>query len=163
MLKTLRNSLLFVLAGLASAQASLAEDFSLAIGSPVAAGDFRAKAAVLAVRSRGCADPADLELSGAAEGLTGGRRQTVPLTHIIAMPAPGVFAVPHEWPREGAWVVHLIGRCGEATAGALVPIGRKTFLRESSKFFPRAAAGEEIEAALEALTKALSQEAGTNP
>ena len=143
---------------LACAQAALAEQFSLEIGNPVAAGNFRAKMAVLAVRAKGCAQPAKVELNGAAEGLIEAGRQTVPLLRVTAMPTPGVYAVPHEWPREGAWVVNLTARCGEAVAGALVPIGPKGFLRESSKFFDRPAAKEEIEAAVQSHAETLSQQ-----
>jgi hypothetical protein len=154
MAEHVRRSLMLALAACLSmtcAQALPAEGFSLAIGPPVAAGDFRAKAAVFAVRSKGCAEPSGLELSGTAEGLVHGERRSVALKHILAMPAPGVFTVSQEWRPEGAWVVSLTGRCGQATAAALVPIGPKGFLRESSKFFPRPAAKEEIDEALQAL------------
>lgn len=143
---------------LACAPAVFAEEFSLAIGSPVAAGGFQAKTAVLAIRSRGCAEPAKAEVSGTAEGLIAGERRTVRLAHVVAMPTLGVFAISREWPPEGVWVVNLTGRCDQATAGALVPIGPKGFLRESSKFFPRAAAKEEIEAALQSLAESLRQQ-----
>ena len=149
MTSTLRRALaLAVYVGAGCVWPALAAEFSLEIGSPVAAGDFRAKAAVFAVRSKGCAEPASLKLSGAAEGLVDGERRTVPLVRIVSMPAPGVFAVVREWPLEGSWVISLVGECGQAKAGALVPVGEKTFLRESSKFFPRAATSEEIEVAL---------------
>jgi hypothetical protein len=150
----IRNSLMMTLAMylvLTCAQALRAGEFSLAIGPPVAAGSFRAKAAVFAVRSKGCAEPSGLELSGTAEGLLHGERRSIPLQRILAMPAPGVYTVSQEWGPPGAWVVSLTGRCGQATAGALVPIGEKGFLRESLKFFPHPAANEEIDEALRAL------------
>jgi hypothetical protein len=53
--------------------------------------------------------------------------------------------------------VNLRGACAGETAGALVPIGPKGFIRESSKFFPRPATGAEIEAALKALVQGGSQ------
>lgn len=143
---------------LACAQALLAEEFSLTIGSPVAAGGFQAKAAVFAIRSRGCSEPGKPELTGTVEGLVDNKRRTVPLLHVIAMPTPGVYAVTREWPPEGVWVVNLTGRCDQAAAGALVPIGPKGFLRDSSKFFPRPAAKEEIEASLQSLAESLGQQ-----
>jgi hypothetical protein len=144
---------------LAGAQTARGEEFSLAIGSPVAAGNFRAKAAVFAVRSKGCAEPAKAEVSGAAEGLVGGERRTLPLARILAMPTPGVFTVSQEWPPEGAWVVNLTARCDVAAAGALVPIGPKGFERESSKFFSRPAGKQEIEAAVQAHADSVRQRA----
>jgi hypothetical protein len=143
---------------LACAQAALAEEFSLDIGSPVAAGSFRAKTAVFAVRSKGCAEAAKAELSGTAEGLAGGERRTVALLRIVAMPTPGVFTVSQEWGPEGIWVVSLTGRCDAATAGALVPVGPKGFVRESSQFFSRSANKEEIEAALQSHAEKLRQQ-----
>jgi hypothetical protein len=53
---------------------------------------------------------------------------------------------------EGAWVVNLKGTCANANAGAIVPIGPHGFLRESSKFFQRAASPAEIDASLKGLT-----------
>lgn len=149
---------------LAGAPALPGEEFSLAIGSPVAAGSFRAKTAAFAVRSQGCAEPARLELTGTAEGRIQGERRSVALHHIAAMPAAGVFTVSREWAPEGAWVVSLTGRCGQATAGALVPIGPKGFLRDSAKFFSRAPAKEEIEETLQALPESPPlTRAGANP
>jgi len=143
---------------LACTQAGLAEEFSLTIGSPVAAGSFRAKNAVFAIRSRGCPVPAKMEVSGAAEGLVDGKRRTVPLAHVAAMPTPGVYTVSREWPPEGVWVVNLTGRCDQAIRGVLVPIGPKGFLRESSKFFPRPAGQDEIDASLRSLAESLRQQ-----
>jgi hypothetical protein len=140
------------------AQALPAQEFSLEIGSPVAAANFRAKMAVFAVRSKGCSEPAKAEVSGTAEGLVNGERRAVPLLHILAMPTPGVFTVSQEWGPEGAWVVNLTARCDEAKAGALVPIGPKGFLRESAKFYPRAAEKQEIETALKTLVETLHEQ-----
>src|SRR6266404_5412130 len=128
------------------------EKFTLAIASPVAAQDFRAKGASFVVRTEGCADPAKSQISGTAEGILKEVRKSVTL-QVVAMPKPGVYAVHQGWPNEGDWVVNLKGSCADATAGALVPIGPKGFIRESAKFFPRPATDAEIEASLKALTK----------
>jgi hypothetical protein len=128
------------------------------IGSAVAAGNFRAKNALFAVRSKGCAQPGKTELRGTAEGLVDGERRTVQLKHVTAMPTPGVFTVVQEWPPMGVWVVNLIAQCGESTASALVPIGPKGFVRESSKFFARPAAHEEITESLQGLAASPAQE-----
>jgi hypothetical protein len=50
--------------------------------------------------------------------------------------------------------VDLKGTCASASAGAVVPIGPKGFIRESSKFFPRAATDAEVETSLKALVQA---------
>jgi hypothetical protein len=88
-----------------------------------------------------------------------GVRRSVALK-VEAMPKPGVYAVYQNWPADGHWVVNLKGTCNEANAGAIVPIGPKGFVRESSKFFPRPATNIEIEASLKALAQ--SENKGEN-
>jgi hypothetical protein len=142
---------------------AFAADFTLAIGSPAAAslpgpeslpgGAVRVskvKDAVLAVRTENCADPAKAQITGTAEGLVNGARQSVAL-RLISAPGTGVYLVSREWPTQGAWVVNLSGVCAGAKAGALVPIGPNGYMRESSKFFPRLATQAEIEASLKSL------------
>ncbi len=130
--------------------------FTFSIGSPVAAQDFVAKTAAFAFRTEGCAEPAKAQISGTAEGLIGSERRSVALK-IGAMSKPGVYAVYQNWPQGGAWVVNLRGTCAGENAGAIVPIGPKGFMRESAKFYPRAATPEEIEASLKALPQGASK------
>jgi hypothetical protein len=144
------------------AASPLAEGFTFTIASPVASQDFRAKGAVFVFRTEGCADTAKAQISGTAEGILKGERKSVSL-QVVAM-KPGVYAVYQGWPPEGSWVVNLRGTCPTATpdesraprqdvAGALVPIGPQGFIRESAKFFSRAATDAEIEKSLKALTQ----------
>jgi hypothetical protein len=70
---------------------------------------------------------------------------------LLALPTPGVVAVLKEWPAEGVWVVKLTGTCEGLKAGVVVPFGPKGFLRESSKFFSRAANDAEVDASLKTL------------
>ena len=129
---------------------AFADGFTFTIGNPVAAEDFRAKVATFVFRTEGCADPAKSQISGNSEGMVKGVRRSVALK-VAAMSKPGVYAVYQTWPAEGEWVVNLKGTCAEANAGALVPIGPKGFIRESSKFFQRPATDSEIETSLKAL------------
>jgi hypothetical protein len=135
----------------ALAALALADGFSFEIGSPVASQDFRTKTSAFVFRTQGCADPAKPVIEGSAEGLVNGMRRSIALK-MTAVNRPGVYAVEQNWPMEGAWVVNLKGTCANANAGAVVPIGPHGFVRESSKFFPRAASSAEIDAALKALT-----------
>src|SRR4029077_5989591 len=131
---------------------ALAEGFTFTIGSPVASQDFQAKAAAFVFRTEGCAEPAKSQIGGTAEGLVKGGRRSLVLK-VVAMSKPGVYAVYQNWPAEGEWVVNLKGTCVDASAGAIVPIGPKGFIRESSKFFPLPATNAEIETSLKAITK----------
>ena len=141
-----------VMAGvcLACAHWALAGGFYLTIGSPVAANVPKVKNAVLVVRPDGCHEPAKAQITGTAEGLVDGARRSMPLK-LTALPTPGVYAVFHEWPAVGVWVVNLTGSYLGATTGAIVPIGPKGFIRASSKFFPRSATETEIAASLRTL------------
>ena len=140
------------LASFAIAALALADGFTFTLGSPAAAGDFRAKTATFVFRTEGCADPAKSQMSGTAEGIVKGVRRSVALK-VAAMSKPGVYAIYQTWPPEGEWVVNLKGTCAEANAGAIVPIGPRGFIRESSKFFPRPATDAEIETSLKAITQ----------
>jgi hypothetical protein len=140
----------------ALASLAFAEGFTFTIASPVASQDFRSKTAAFVFRTEGCADPAKSQISGTAEGIVKGARRSVPLK-VEAMSRPGVYAVYQNWPAEGEWLVNLKGTCASENAGAVIPIGPKGFIRESSKFFPRPATAAEIEGALKALTQGGNQ------
>ncbi|HWW88652.1 MAG TPA: hypothetical protein VNZ26_33890 [Vicinamibacterales bacterium] len=130
----------------------LAEGFGFTIASPVAAQDFQVKSAAFVFRAERCAQPTQLEVSGTAEGLVDGRRQSVAVK-VMTSSKPGVYAVPPSWPAHGNWVVSLKGTCAGERAGAIVPIGDQGFIRESTKFFSRPATDAEIGEALTALAR----------
>jgi hypothetical protein len=135
------------------ASCALAAGFTFNIGSPVAAQDFRAsKTAAFVFRTEGCADHTKPRITGTAEGLVKGVRQSVTLK-LVETSKPGVYAVNQNWPPEGAWVVALTGMCADANAGAIVPVGPNGFIRESSKLFSRPATSAEIETSLKALAQ----------
>jgi hypothetical protein len=135
-----------------AAALAFADGFSFRIGSPVAAGDFQVKTAAFVFRTEGCAETAKAQLSASAEGLVKGARQSVALK-VMPSSKPGIYAVYRTWPPEGDWLVHLKGVCANASAGALIPIGPKGFIRESAKFYARPATDAEIEMSLKALTQ----------
>jgi len=139
------------IAACALAVLALAEGFTFNLASPVASQDFHAKTAAFVFRTQGCAEPAKAQISGTAEGIVNGVHKSVALK-IVSMSKPGVYAVYREWPAEGEWLVNLKGTCSDASAGAIVPIGPKGFIRESSKILQHPATEAEIDAALKALT-----------
>ena len=85
------------IASFAIAALALADGFTFSLGSPVAAEDFRAKAATFVFRTEGCADPAKSQISGTAEGIVNGTRRSVALK-VAAMSKPGIYAVYQTWP-----------------------------------------------------------------
>src|SRR2546430_8938715 len=124
------------IAACAAAVLVLGEGFTFTVGSPVASQDYQAKGAAFVFRTQGCAEPAKSQIGATAEGLVKGSRRSVALK-VVAMSKQGVYGVFRNWPNEGDWVVNLKGTCANASAGAIIPIGPKGFIRESSKFFPR--------------------------
>jgi hypothetical protein len=132
---------------------ALGQEFKFTIGSPVASQDFQMNSAAFVFRTEGCAEPAKSQIGAAAEGVVKGARRSVVLKVMAAASKPGLYAVYQTWPAEGDWVVSLKGTCAGANAGAIVAIGGKGFVRESSKFFPRPATDSEIDAALKTLAQ----------
>jgi hypothetical protein len=140
------------IAGFVLVALALAQGFTFAIGNPVASQDFRLKSAAFALRTEGCAEPAKSRINGTAEGIVKGERRSVVL-RVMSASKPSVYAVDQNWPPEGEWVVSLRGTCAGQSAGAIIPMGPKGFIRESSKFLPRPATDTEIVAALKDLAK----------
>jgi hypothetical protein len=140
------------IAMLAGAALLFGEGFTFTLGSPVAAQDFQFKAAAFVFRTEGCAEPEKPQLAGTAEGVVAGARRSMALK-VVNTAKPGVYAVLQTWPAEGKWVVNLKGTCGSQSAGALVAMSPKGFVRESAKFYPRPATADEIEASLKALSE----------
>src|SRR5277367_3947198 len=114
------------------AASAFGQEFKFTIGSPVASQDFAMKSAAFVFRTEGCPEPAKSQIGATAEGLVKGARRSVPLK-VMTASKPGVYAVMQNWPAEGDWVVVLKGACAGANAGAIVPIGARGFVRESSK------------------------------
>ena len=126
--------------------------FRLDIGPAVAdrsAGKL--KKAVFLVRPLACDDPTAVVMTGTAEGIVNGVRQSVPL-ELVTLQTPGVHAIQRQWP-DGQWVIALTGTCPgrEATASAIVPLAPTgQFVRAKAKFSQYASTAADIEAALQA-------------
>ena len=130
--------------------------FRLEVGPPIAAGtgtpvtqQFKKKI-VLVVRPRVCDDVAKVQITGTAEGVVNGARQSVALNLMPVDPAQGVYAVLQQWPDEGNWVLQLNGSCSspKASASTLVPMNKSTFIREKTKVLHEPATRQQLEALL---------------
>lgn len=122
-----------------------AAGFTFVLASPVASQQYQFKSAAFVFRTDGC--DAVPQISATAEGLVNGERKSHELK-VNQTAKPGVYAVFQSWAPEGQWVVNLKGVCGNATAGAIVPVGLKGFNRESSKILSHKATDSEIEEVL---------------
>ncbi len=82
-----------------------------------------------------CDDLANVQISGTAEGVINGTRQSVPLTLTQVDKAEAVYVVSYQWPENGSWVLHLKGSCSKpkAEASTLVPMSKGSFIREKTE------------------------------
>jgi hypothetical protein len=78
-------------------------------------------------------------------------RRSAPLQ--ITAVSPGIYTVAQNWPKGGTWVMNLESTCGVAKAGAVVPFHGATFLRESTKLYPRFATASEVDSSLKELER----------
>jgi hypothetical protein len=137
--------------------------FRLEIGPPIAAGNLKDlkktdKKAVLAVRALVCDDLANVQITGTAEGLVNGARQSLPLVLSEANKAEAIYFVSQQWPDTGAWVLHLKGSCSspKAEASTLVAVSKATFIREKSEVLREPATKKQVEDALKQLARSQS-------
>jgi len=138
--------------------------FRLEVGPPIAAGTGTTatpklkKSVVLVVRPRVCDNPAAVQITGTAEGLVNGVRQSLPLELVAVNPGEGVYAVQRQWPDNGQWVLQLNGSCPspKASASTLVPMKKSTFIRERTEVLREPATRQHVESTLAALVRSPS-------
>lgn len=146
------KSFFFVLAGAAMASAA---GLSLTIGPPVAAGTggptvVKKIGALFAVRLEDCADPSAAQVSATA--LTGQERAVA--VEVAPAGAPGVYLVSTPYrviegpPANFRWLVSVTATCGNATAGAIVPVLSLRFDRDHVTLLPHAPSSAELQKAL---------------
>lgn len=86
---------------------------AIALALPLFGGGFHlelsSKDGQVLARFTGCHEPHKAVLTATAEGLVGGKRQTIVLEP-VAQATPGLYSIPRKWPSEGKWVLKLIGR-----------------------------------------------------
>jgi hypothetical protein len=94
----------------------------IAIEYPANPHDPGTRGALLTVRTYHHGELISYQLSGTAEGIINGRRQTMPLD-IRRLPQAGMYAVRWQKPAQGSWVLVITSRQGSSFAAtALVTI-----------------------------------------
>jgi hypothetical protein len=144
--------------------ASAGTMFRVEVGSPIALGITKylkkndPKKVVVAVRAVVCEDLSKVKITGTAEGLVAGKRQSLPLTLTPVEPAEGVYAIQQQWPQDGAWVLHLKGSCANprAEASTLAAVTNSTFIREKSVVLREPATSRQVEEAVRTLVRSQS-------
>lgn len=146
-----------------AASVSAGTMFRVEIGSPVALGVNKYfkktdKKLIVAVRAVVCQDLATVRITGTAEGLVAGKRQSLPVTLTAVEPAEAVYAIHQQWPEDGAWVLHLKGTCAnpKAEASTLVAVRKGAFIREKSDVLREPATRKQVDDAVAALARSQS-------
>jgi len=152
-----------IAAALSTAQLAAGTSFRLEIGSAAALGAEKkftkdSKKVVVAVRAVVCEDLANVKVTGTAEGLVNGKRQSLPLTLAVVNPAEAVYAIPQQWPENGTWVLHLKGSCSnpKAEASTLVAMSKTGFIRDRSVVLREPATRKQLEDAIADLARSQS-------
>lgn len=146
-----------------AASATAGTMFRVEIGSPLALGVNKYfkktdKKLIVAVRAVVCQDLANVRITGTAEGVVAGKRQSLPVTLAAVEPAEAVYAIHQQWPQEGAWLLHLKGTCAspKAEASTLVAVSKGTFIREKSEVLREPATKKQVDDAVAALARSQS-------
>jgi hypothetical protein len=122
------------------------------IGNPAENAEALSKHAVLVARTAACHSPEKTVLTATAEGVIDGQRRSIPLNLISLSSAPGAFAVTHEWPSTGTWVIKIVATNPEFKSyatGAVVPFEGNAVIRPWVKHFFHEPTGEEVAAMLD--------------
>src|SRR5581483_2930992 len=127
---------------------AFAGGFFLQLGNPEANPEARKLHAVLVIQAAGCHDPAGAEVTATATGIVGGEKRTIPLK-VEKLSASGAFAVTQQWPREGKWVIEIVGKNPAQFTNTLVTAGPDGVDRLHAKFAMKAFTSAEVEALLD--------------
>src|SRR4051794_13837864 len=107
---------------LACAGQLMAGGFYLQLGNPEANAEARKLGAVVVIKAAGCHDPASAKVTATAIGVVNGQRRTIPL-EVKPLSGAGEFAVAQQWPKEGKWVIQLVGKNDEQFTNTLISAG----------------------------------------
>lgn len=106
--------------------------------------------AVLVARITACHSPEKTTVSATAEGVVNGVRQSIPLK-VMSLSTAGTFAVAHEWPQQGTWVIKMIATNPEYkdyATGVVVPFRNDSAQLSVAKHYFHAPTDAEVVLAL---------------
>ena len=132
---------------LACAGQVFAGGFWLQLGNPEASPAASKMGAVLTLKAVGCHDPAAAKVTATAIGIVNGQRRTIPL-ELKPLGEPGAYALSQQWPKEGKWVIQLVGKNDEQFTNTLIAAGPDGIDRLHAKSDMKAFTGADLEAML---------------
>ena len=80
-------------------------------------------------------------------GVVNGERRTIPL-ELKPLGEPGAYALSQQWPKEGKWVIQLVGRNDEQFTNTLISAGPGGIDRLHAKADMKAFAPSDVDAML---------------
>ncbi len=147
-----RVHMLALVAVLALSTAALAGGFWITTHSANAPLAAKIADAAVLVEVGGCANPADAKLTGTAEGIVNGKRQSVAL-QFVPTSNPKVFVVKKTWPAQGAWVLAITGMYSGHDSNQFVELG------SNGKYRAQAISKAEITAKVDAALRVAAAKA----
>ena len=96
--------------------------FWLQLGNPEASPEARKLNAVVTIKAFGCHDPAKATFTATAIGMENGQRKEIALK-LEPLSEPGFFALTQQWPKEGKWVIRMVGKNDQQFTNLLVSAG----------------------------------------
>src|SRR3954454_5879644 len=121
--------------------------FYLQLGNPEANPTASKMGAVVTIKAVGCHDPAAAKLTATAIGMVKGERRSISL-ELKPLGEPGAYALSQQWPKEGKWVIQLVGRNDEQFTNTLVAVGPNGLDRLHAKGDMKAFAPSDVDAML---------------
>ncbi|MGA7414511.1 MAG: hypothetical protein WBW33_28840 [Bryobacteraceae bacterium] len=146
-MQSFKQSLVVSALALASAAALWAGGLFVVPGNPEANAEARAHNAVLTLKLAGCHEPQKAMLTGRAIGVIDGRKQTIPL-QIDVLSESGTYALTHQWPEKGRWVLEFVAKDQGRITSTLVGAGPGGIERETAKMGMHEPVPEEVAAML---------------
>jgi len=122
--------------------------FFLQLGNPEANPEARKLHAVVVIKAAGCQDPATATVTASAVGVVNGERRTIPLK-VEKLSETGTFALTQQWPREGKWVIEIVGKSATMFTNTLVSAGPEGVDRLHAKLAMKPFTPAEVESMLE--------------
>ena len=133
---------------LACAGQMFAGGFWLQVGNPEANPAAGKTGAVITIKAVGCHDPANAKVTATAIGVVNGQRRTIPL-EVKPLSEVGEYAVAQQWPKEGKWVIQVVGKNGEQFTNTLIGAGPDGIDRLHARQNMKAFASADVDAMLQ--------------
>jgi len=124
---------------------------TLEVVNPSSNAEAAKRQAAVVVQTTACTSPEKTSITATAEGIAGGKRQSIPI-QLIRLSEPGKFAIAKTWPADGKWVLRVVANNPDYhgyAAGAIIPVrGNEPDWKAVQRLY-RAPTADDVNAALD--------------